>query len=156
MICCTITSILWDLEPWLVMKRPSGHGSVLLTFSELVLTPAASTDLPTHGPSITGGRERYRIGDLIQLNCTSPGTVPPPKLTWYIDGEKVSALLVHRRRRNRECTYPNCLVNSVTVSVLSPTWYIKVAERGCSQTHLVCTSSLVHEDTGIAWYINDR
>ncbi|KAF0294041.1 hypothetical protein FJT64_008254 [Amphibalanus amphitrite] len=48
-------------------------------------------DLPTHGPIISGGQERYRIGDVIQLNCTSPGTVPPPQLTWYIEGERLAA-----------------------------------------------------------------
>ena len=62
-----------------------------------MLTSTASPDLPTHGPIISGGQERYRIGDLIQLNCTSPGTVPPPKLTWYIEGERVSGTALRGR-----------------------------------------------------------
>ena len=61
-----------------------------------------STDLPTHGPVISGGRERYRIGDLVQLNCTSPVTVPPPKLTWYIAGERVSVQCINSPGISRE------------------------------------------------------
>lgn len=43
--------------------------------------------LPDHGPSITGSRLRYQIGDRVQANCTSGRSRPATRLAWYINGE---------------------------------------------------------------------
>ncbi|GIY59521.1 ig-like domain-containing protein [Caerostris darwini] len=43
--------------------------------------------LPTEGPSITGGRSKYRIGDTVYVNCTSSKSKPAATLRWYINDE---------------------------------------------------------------------
>ncbi|XP_013187127.1 uncharacterized protein LOC106132307 [Amyelois transitella] len=43
--------------------------------------------LPDQGPTITGSRLRYQIGDRVQVNCTSGKSRPATRLAWYINGE---------------------------------------------------------------------
>lgn len=43
--------------------------------------------LPDRGPTITGSRLRYQIGDRVQANCTSGRSRPATRLAWYINGE---------------------------------------------------------------------
>ncbi|XP_072938570.1 uncharacterized protein [Epargyreus clarus] len=43
--------------------------------------------LPTMGPTITGSRLRYQIGDRVQVNCTSGRSRPATRLAWYVNGE---------------------------------------------------------------------
>ncbi|XP_026732527.1 uncharacterized protein LOC113497254 [Trichoplusia ni] len=43
--------------------------------------------LPDHGPTITGSRLRYQIGDRVQVNCSSGRSRPATRLAWYINGE---------------------------------------------------------------------
>ncbi|KPI96796.1 hypothetical protein RR46_04921 [Papilio xuthus] len=43
--------------------------------------------LPEHGPTISGSRLRYQIGDRVQVNCTSGRSRPATRLAWYINGE---------------------------------------------------------------------
>ncbi|XP_042206075.1 uncharacterized protein LOC121855256 [Homarus americanus] len=43
-------------------------------------------DVPSRGPSITGQRGNYHVGDLLLLNCSSPFSYPPTALTWDING----------------------------------------------------------------------
>ncbi|KAL0831224.1 hypothetical protein ABMA28_002078 [Loxostege sticticalis] len=43
--------------------------------------------LPDHGPTITGSRLRYQIGDRVQVNCTSGRSRPATRLAWYVNGE---------------------------------------------------------------------
>ncbi|CAL1264484.1 unnamed protein product [Larinioides sclopetarius] len=43
--------------------------------------------LPTEGPTITGGRSKYRIGDTVHVNCTSSKSKPAATLRWYINDE---------------------------------------------------------------------
>uniref|UniRef100_A0A2L2YQC1 Ig-like domain-containing protein n=1 Tax=Parasteatoda tepidariorum TaxID=114398 RepID=A0A2L2YQC1_PARTP len=43
--------------------------------------------LPTEGPSITGGRSKYRLGDTVSVNCTSSKSKPAATLRWYINDE---------------------------------------------------------------------
>ncbi|PZC85130.1 hypothetical protein B5X24_HaOG202894 [Helicoverpa armigera] len=51
--------------------------------------------LPEQGPVLTGLRSRYRLGDRVQVNCTSGRSRPSCQLSWYINSEPVltSALL---------------------------------------------------------------
>ncbi|XP_075974123.1 nephrin-like [Anticarsia gemmatalis] len=51
--------------------------------------------LPNHGPVITGLHTRYRLGDYVQVNCTSGRSRPPCHLSWYINGEPAPAIAVH-------------------------------------------------------------
>ncbi|XP_076639522.1 uncharacterized protein LOC143351631 isoform X1 [Colletes latitarsis] len=42
-------------------------------------------ELPSQGPSIHGLRRKYRIDDMLRLNCTSGRSKPAANLTWYIN-----------------------------------------------------------------------
>ncbi|CAL1289414.1 unnamed protein product [Larinioides sclopetarius] len=37
------------------------------------------------GPSISGERGRYGVGDIVDINCTSAKSQPPAELHWYIN-----------------------------------------------------------------------
>ncbi|BES94559.1 beat protein [Nesidiocoris tenuis] len=57
--------------------------------------------LPEKGPTITGGRPRYQVGEHVNLNCTSGPSQPPTHLQWYINGAPANATLLrgpHTRR----------------------------------------------------------
>lgn len=45
--------------------------------------------LPNEGPKITGGRSRYHINDIVDVNCTSGRSKPATHLQWFINGEMV-------------------------------------------------------------------
>jgi len=46
-------------------------------------------DLPDERPVITGADIRgYRVGQYLDVNCTSPNSKPPSLLKWYINDEK--------------------------------------------------------------------
>ncbi|XP_012144886.1 cell adhesion molecule 2-like isoform X2 [Megachile rotundata] len=47
--------------------------------------------LPDEGPRITGGRSRYKEGELVRMNCTSAPSKPAALLTWFINGEPADA-----------------------------------------------------------------
>jgi len=40
-------------------------------------------------PKIQGLDEYYRIGDPVEINCTSKESKPAAKITWTLNGEKV-------------------------------------------------------------------
>ncbi|XP_047984526.1 uncharacterized protein LOC125225054 [Leguminivora glycinivorella] len=42
-----------------------------------------------HPPIITFGKPDAVVGGLLRANCTSAPAAPAPRLTWYIDNEKV-------------------------------------------------------------------
>jgi len=44
---------------------------------------------PKMPPKIQGLDEYYRIGDLVEINCTSKESKPAAKITWTLNGEKV-------------------------------------------------------------------
>lgn len=44
--------------------------------------------LPLEEPKITGGRTNYRIGDTVQVNCTSFRSKPAAMLAWTINSSK--------------------------------------------------------------------
>ena len=48
---------------------------------------------PPSGPVLSPVPEegqRYRVGDLLDVNCTSPGSDPPAKLRYFINNRMVS------------------------------------------------------------------
>lgn len=53
--------------------------------SSLTVAPARD------GPTITGGHHRYRVGDTLDVNCTSSRSNPAPELRWYLNDEHVSS-----------------------------------------------------------------
>ncbi|KAG1698840.1 hypothetical protein GQR58_005675 [Nymphon striatum] len=40
---------------------------------------------PEQAPEITGGVSNYHVGDILNLNCTSPISRPAPKILWLIN-----------------------------------------------------------------------
>ena len=45
--------------------------------------------LPERGPRISGGRERYDVGDLVDVNCTSSNSKPAAQLQWLVNDQPV-------------------------------------------------------------------
>ncbi|XP_047002242.1 uncharacterized protein LOC124619722 [Schistocerca americana] len=50
--------------------------------------------LPEEGPSITGGRPRYHVGETVSVNCSSARSSPAAHLAWYINGHQVNESLL--------------------------------------------------------------
>uniref|UniRef100_A0A2S2QIC5 Ig-like domain-containing protein n=1 Tax=Sipha flava TaxID=143950 RepID=A0A2S2QIC5_9HEMI len=46
---------------------------------------------PDEGPRISGGQDRYKPGDTVNVNCTSGRSKPAVQLAWYINGEQVNS-----------------------------------------------------------------
>ncbi|XP_050440430.1 uncharacterized protein LOC126845666 [Adelges cooleyi] len=46
---------------------------------------------PEEGPRISGGQDRYKPGDTVDVNCTSGRSKPAVQLAWYINGEQVNS-----------------------------------------------------------------
>ena len=46
--------------------------------------------LPKDGPKITGGKDRYSVGDTVNVNCTSKASKPAADIQWIINGKPVS------------------------------------------------------------------
>ena len=46
--------------------------------------------VPRSGPTISGQKSRYAVGDRVHLNCSSNSSDPLADLTWYINGRTVS------------------------------------------------------------------
>ncbi|XP_078038906.1 uncharacterized protein LOC144471074 [Augochlora pura] len=57
---------------------PSFHTDIVYATMNVV-------ELPSQGPSIHGLRRKYRIDDMLRLNCTSGRSKPAANLTWYIN-----------------------------------------------------------------------
>ena len=43
-----------------------------------------------NGAIVTRKLEGYRVGEILDVNCTSPRSKPPATLKWYINNELVS------------------------------------------------------------------
>ncbi|XP_054715507.1 synaptogenesis protein syg-2-like [Uloborus diversus] len=41
------------------------------------------------GPIITGSQSHYKVGDFINVNCSSPQTEPAPELHWYLNDQEI-------------------------------------------------------------------
>lgn len=46
--------------------------------------------LPTEGPRIGGSQPRYKLGDAVDINCTSAKSKPAAQLQWHINNDKVN------------------------------------------------------------------
>ncbi|CAL4101267.1 unnamed protein product [Meganyctiphanes norvegica] len=45
-------------------------------------------ELPRGLPQVTGSNYEYSPGDLVNVTCTSPLSIPPAILTWFINGQQ--------------------------------------------------------------------
>ncbi|KAL7638107.1 UNVERIFIED_CONTAM: hypothetical protein RMT77_011732 [Armadillidium vulgare] len=61
-------------------------------------------DLPDQEPQITGGQERFHIGDEVYFNCTSVKSRPAASLAWYINGRlaETEYLIEHAPQQDDE------------------------------------------------------
>ena len=52
------------------------------------------SELPQSQPQITGGDilKNYKVGDLLNLTCTSAPSNPPAKLEWILNDQPVSTV----------------------------------------------------------------
>ncbi|OXU25951.1 hypothetical protein TSAR_001729 [Trichomalopsis sarcophagae] len=50
----------------------------------------AVAQLPSHRPSISGLRSKYRVNDTLKLNCSLKYSKPAANLTWYINNKQAS------------------------------------------------------------------
>lgn len=55
---------------------------------------ALFADLPKDGPHINGEEKSYQIADKLSLNCSSGKSHPPSLLSWFINDEQVSSLII--------------------------------------------------------------
>ncbi|KAI8125991.1 hypothetical protein CVS40_4075 [Lucilia cuprina] len=63
----------------------SGEAPAFNTVSESETMTVVMT--PSRGPRITGGQQRYQIGDYVRVNCSSYPSKPVCHLSWSINGE---------------------------------------------------------------------
>ncbi|XP_054167088.1 endothelial cell-selective adhesion molecule-like [Oppia nitens] len=49
------------------------------------------TVLPSQGPSITGIQSKYKLGQIVSLNCTSAKSKPSASLKWYINDQEIGS-----------------------------------------------------------------
>uniref|UniRef100_A0A1B6CTZ7 Ig-like domain-containing protein n=1 Tax=Clastoptera arizonana TaxID=38151 RepID=A0A1B6CTZ7_9HEMI len=66
---------------------PSFHTALMSGDMDVVVTPK-------HRPSLQGIKHRYKVGELLQVNCTSSGSRPAANLTWFFNGEQVQPKFV--------------------------------------------------------------
>ncbi|XP_045124486.1 uncharacterized protein LOC123512264 [Portunus trituberculatus] len=94
-------------------------------------------DPPSRGPVITGRKEKYRIGDLLLLNCTAGHSFPATSLTWAINGEKAShETVVH---------YPGHTdAHGCTASWSGLQMVLRHAHFRKGVLSLTCTASIAH------------
>lgn len=52
------------------------------------------TVLPEDGPTISGVKPQYQVGDDVNVTCSAGPSKPAASLRWYINGHEV--LLFHR------------------------------------------------------------
>uniref|UniRef100_A0A182PG57 C2-set_2 domain-containing protein n=1 Tax=Anopheles epiroticus TaxID=199890 RepID=A0A182PG57_9DIPT len=53
---------------------------------------------PIEQPSVTGVQARYRPGDILRANCTSPNSKPAANLTWTINDVPIPSQYVKQYR----------------------------------------------------------
>ncbi|XP_039283903.1 cell adhesion molecule 2 [Nilaparvata lugens] len=54
--------------------------------------------VPQSRPVLMGVKPRYRIGDTLRANCTSPGSRPAANLTWVLNDQSVDTRFVRQYR----------------------------------------------------------
>ena len=109
-----------------------------------------NTVLPKDGPKITGGKDRYSIGDTVNVNCTSKGSKPAADIQWIINGKPVRVRIYNLFMNNQEIIIPNFMKNFSCKgqsflcnrirnqnSIVVIIYY--VVERGITPYYIYCT-----------------
>ncbi|XP_039277812.1 uncharacterized protein LOC111043595 [Nilaparvata lugens] len=52
-------------------------------------------------PVLSMEKDRYAPGETIRGTCTSPPSIPPPNITWFVNGHKVNSSFQARRKTDK-------------------------------------------------------
>ncbi|KAF8782710.1 hypothetical protein HNY73_012962 [Argiope bruennichi] len=92
-------------------------------------------DTMKDGPKISGGKNEYQVGEIVDVNCTASRSQPPAELHWYINDKEVrSDYLVPRP----PIVYPN----GEESTVLGLRFEVKSRHFQKSEMRLRCTATL--------------
>lgn len=94
-------------DRWVVLKDLALGASGLYTCEASTEAPKFKTvngngkmdviDLPDSKPILRHnshfGNGGYRLGDVLDVNCTSPMSLPPSQLRWFVNNEMVSIVI---------------------------------------------------------------
>ncbi|GIY93449.1 ig-like domain-containing protein [Caerostris extrusa] len=94
------------------------------------------TVITKDGPLITGGESQYRVGEILNFNCSSTKSRPAPTLHWYLNEELVDDHSVIQ--------YPTTLYpDGEEVSVLGLRLKVQPAHLDSNEeVRLKCTATL--------------
>ncbi|XP_069960177.1 uncharacterized protein [Cherax quadricarinatus] len=109
------------------------------TFEQDTMDAAITViEVPSRGPSISGQRGEYQVGDLLLLNCSCPFSYPPTTLTWDINGRQVGP-------RETVVTYPGDNDGTGRVSARSGLhMWLHAHHFSHGALVLRCTASVLH------------
>lgn len=109
--------------------------------TDIIQTRIQVVELPKSGPTITGVDSKYQVGDLITANCISPLSVPPVKLTWYINSDSATPSQAGPQEDSVRMTDSP---NSQPVSVAPLSFVVREAQLESGQgLRLKCTASVL-------------
>ncbi|KFM69186.1 hypothetical protein X975_26567, partial [Stegodyphus mimosarum] len=87
------------------------------------------------GPTISGGKNEYQVGEIVDVNCTASRSQPPAELHWYINDKEVrNDSLVHRP--------PIEYSNGEVSTVLGLRFEVKSRHFQKNEMRLRCTATL--------------
>ncbi|XP_022238905.1 uncharacterized protein LOC106457325 isoform X2 [Limulus polyphemus] len=102
---------------------------------ETVIGERLKTATPDPGPKISGGQTRYRVGDVVDVNCTSAIDVRPAELQWFINEKKA--------RPGYIIKYPNInYLGSMVASVLGLKFRVRQEHFLSDGLRLKCTATV--------------
>lgn len=52
--------------------------------------------LPEDGPTISGVKPQYQVGDDVNVTCSAGPSKPAASLRWYINGHEVRMIIINR------------------------------------------------------------
>lgn len=90
---------------------------------------------PESGPYLVGGREKYRVGEMLDVNCSSPASHPPVLIKFYLNDEPVNEKNVHKYDQNPA-------KDGLTPAVSSYSLRIKRAHFRHGYLNLKCTADI--------------
>ncbi|XP_076370278.1 uncharacterized protein LOC143256662 isoform X2 [Tachypleus tridentatus] len=104
-------------------------------FSHSEETVIASIVNNEAGPKISGGQTRYRVGDVVDVNCTSAIDVRPAELQWFINEKKAKPGYIIK--------YPNInYLGSMVASVLGLKFRVRQEHFLSDGLRLKCTATV--------------
>ena len=85
-ICVMCILYIYCISLW-VKSSALTLGLLTETFERNFVLPVSV--LPKSGPRLTGLEKEHQAGEMINTSCNIPPSLPPPNITWSVNGEKV-------------------------------------------------------------------